>query len=142
MISCSNCGAGIPDNETFCGQCGAPRPDSDLFSGSPKAIEQPSPAVTGDQIKEVQVMEKKGKEFEPEALSPNEAVLEGEILPESYNELVPPKRDNTCLWVVLTCLAFLLLVLCVLCFGVVVLIVFFQELFTQMFGLSGIFLVS
>jgi len=41
MITCSNCGAGIPDDVEFCQQCGAPRPESEDISSTEIVIDPP-----------------------------------------------------------------------------------------------------
>ncbi|MFN2128817.1 MAG: zinc-ribbon domain-containing protein [Anaerolineales bacterium] len=101
MITCSNCGAGIPDDFAFCGQCGAPRPDD---------------------IDHDQIIEFEDKEQETVGPIPT---TEPEVLPQPdpipYQDYPTPtpvqstrKGGNTCLWFVLGCLFLILVLLCVL----------------------------
>jgi len=100
MVTCSNCGAGIPDESAFCGQCGAPRPDD---------IKSDLTAEQGEQAEEVvDVVEV----IEPEA-SPGSDPVPFEDYPPPVPAVEKGKSSNTCLWVALGCLFLILVFLCV-----------------------------
>ena len=100
MVTCSNCGAGIPDDNAFCGQCGAPRPDEVEFE------HEPVPEAIDEEAAETI------QKVEPEAPMAGPTPIQDYPPPAPVQDT--GKRGNTCLWFVLGCLFLVLVILCVL----------------------------
>ena len=101
MVTCSNCGAGIPDDFAFCGQCGAPRPDE--IKTVVDAVQENNDS---EAVEAVQAVEAEAPPV------PDPVPIPDYIPPAPVEET--RRGGNTCLWMVLGCLFFILVLLCVL----------------------------
>lgn len=101
MVTCSNCGAGIPDEYAFCGQCGAPRPDE------VKTEQESVPEIIEEGTMEAVQM---GEPDTPP--KPDPVPIQDYMPPAPVQE--KGRGGNTCLWIVLGCLFLVLVLLCIL----------------------------
>lgn len=120
MVTCSNCGAGIPDESAFCGQCGAPRPDAIDIDLSIEQEEQVEEVVEAVQV------------VEPEA-PPSPESVSFEDYPPPTSAMEKGKSSNTCLWVALGCLFLILVFLCVVTIVFAFLLSTASGIFNQLF---------
>jgi hypothetical protein len=101
MVTCSNCGAGIPDDSAFCGQCGAPRPDEVKTEHEPVPVDIDVEAEQAAQMGEPKVPP-----------TPESVPIPDYPSPAPVQET--RRGGNTCLWFVLGCLFLILVLLCIL----------------------------
>jgi len=133
MITCSNCGAGILDDVEFCQQCGAPRPESEDILSTEIIIAPPLEEVPPELDAQEWVPEEPASEPEPEL------VIQPEPAPASQTYQAPqtvetqPRKSNTCLWVVFSCLVLFLVCVCVLLVVVGLSLSFVQDIFDGIF---------
>jgi len=123
MITCSNCGAGIPDDVAFCQQCGAPRPESEEVSSTEIVVDPPVEEVPPELDAQEWVPEEPATEPEPEL------VIQPEPVPAPQTVETQPRKSNTCLWVLFSCLVLFLVLVCVILVVVGVSLSFVQGLF-------------
>ena len=129
MITCSNCGAGIPDNVAFCQQCGAPRPESKDVLSTETIIESPFEEVSPELDTQEWVPEEPAIEPEPELVIQPEPVPAPQTYQTSQTVETQPRKSNTCLWVVFSCLVLFLVFVCVILVVVGLSLSFLQGIF-------------
>lgn len=129
MITCSNCGAGIPDNVAFCQQCGAPRPESEDVLSTETIIESPFEEVSPELDTQEWVPEEPATEPEPELVIQPEPVPVPQTYQTSQTIETQPRKSNTCLWVVFSCLVLFLVFVCVILVVVGLSLSFLQGIF-------------
>ena len=136
MITCSNCGAGIPDDVAFCQQCGAPRPESEDISSTEIVIEPPLEEVPPELDAQEWVPEEPASEPEPELVIQPEPAPAPQTYQAPQTVETQPRKSNTCLWIVFSCLVLFLVLVCVILVVVGLLLSFDQGIFDGIFAFN------
>jgi RNA polymerase subunit RPABC4/transcription elongation factor Spt4 len=136
MITCSNCGAGIPDDVEFCQQCGAPRPESEDVSSTEIVIDPPLEEVPPELDAQEWVPEEPASEVEPELVIQPEPAPAPQTYQAPQTVETQPRKSNTCLWVVFSCLVLFLVCVCVLLVVVGLSLSFVQGIFDGIFAFN------
>jgi hypothetical protein len=129
MITCGNCGAGIPDDVEFCQQCGAPRPESEDISSTEIVIDQPLEEAPAELDAQEWVPEEPDSELEPELVIQPEPTPAPQTYQAPQTVETQPRKSNTCLWVVFSCLVLFLVCVCVMLVVVGLSLSFVQGIF-------------
>ena len=136
MITCSNCGAGIPDDVAFCQQCGAPRPESEDISTAEIVIDPPLEEVPPELDATEWVPEEPGSEPEPELVIQPEPAPAPQTYQATQTVETQPRKSNTCLWIVFSCLVLFLVLVCVILVVVGLSLSFDQGIFDGIFAFN------